>query len=522
MKLNLEVLFQDFADLGAHCSLHESARECTLEYAVAFDDEDSVSPNCLYLAQPGQISPELYVHESFSPSFVMTGKPTDEELESKANFLWFEPALPLLKVARLVLERFEFYNTWERKLLESVTRNDPIRKLGELSEPVFQRPLFMWDSLFQTVFAVWDESHYDLPKGYLKHEDKTVWPIDELNAVDHRLVEGQENRGIYILPPVFGYRSMCANIFLQGAYVATISIDEIGSPFTRRDELLLGFLAKHLNDSLRSNSDTLTSMTYSMRHYFDAMLNMDELDKQSMRAELARQDWMLTDTYCCIVAVPENPCYSDERLAICADAVSRLVDNTLFAIHEHAIVFVIDQSMLSRDPEDEVETRKDTAAKILGALETSGILAAVGISNSYHNFFDTIHFYHQARWAIGIGNSASPSSHLFLSDEYLFDRLAQVATNGTIAQTLCPDGLTRLSHYDQLNGTNLVATLETYLDNNQSATKSANALFMHRNTFNKRLELIRDVGQMDLDDPMVRLSIKIGIRLLDYQERKRS
>jgi DNA-binding PucR family transcriptional regulator len=59
----------------------------------------------------------------------------------------------------------------------------------------------------------------------------------------------------------------------------------------------------------------------------------------------------------------------------------------------------------------------------------------------------------------------------------------------------------------------LAQTLECYLDHESSATRVAELLTLHRNTVNKRIERIRAILAVDLEDPDNRLALQLAFRV---------
>lgn len=59
----------------------------------------------------------------------------------------------------------------------------------------------------------------------------------------------------------------------------------------------------------------------------------------------------------------------------------------------------------------------------------------------------------------------------------------------------------------------LLATLETYLDSESSATLTATALGVHRNTVINRVDRLRTLLTVDLDDPEERLAVQLACRV---------
>lgn len=69
-----------------------------------------------------------------------------------------------------------------------------------------------------------------------------------------------------------------------------------------------------------------------------------------------------------------------------------------------------------------------------------------------------------------------------------------------------------LSEYDAKRNTELVKTLESYLDHGGSLVDTAQALYIHRNTLLHRLERIKTLNHLNLRDPLQRLNLHIAIK----------
>ena len=78
--------------------------------------------------------------------------------------------------------------------------------------------------------------------------------------------------------------------------------------------------------------------------------------------------------------------------------------------------------------------------------------------------------------------------------------------------------LRRLQEYDQAHSTALLHTLCVYLLQEQNLHATARQLFIHRNTLVYRLQRIRTLLQLDLDDAAVRNVLRTGCILLEYYQ----
>lgn len=68
-----------------------------------------------------------------------------------------------------------------------------------------------------------------------------------------------------------------------------------------------------------------------------------------------------------------------------------------------------------------------------------------------------------------------------------------------------------LDEYDKENNTEFLLTLETYISHCKNISKSADALYLHRNTMLYRIDKIKDILMMDFDDSESVLNLQMGI-----------
>lgn len=69
-----------------------------------------------------------------------------------------------------------------------------------------------------------------------------------------------------------------------------------------------------------------------------------------------------------------------------------------------------------------------------------------------------------------------------------------------------------LEDYDERKGTELVATLETYMRNNYNVAQTARDFFTHRNTIDYRLKRIEELIGAPLTDPNVNMALWLSLQ----------
>jgi DNA-binding PucR family transcriptional regulator len=75
-----------------------------------------------------------------------------------------------------------------------------------------------------------------------------------------------------------------------------------------------------------------------------------------------------------------------------------------------------------------------------------------------------------------------------------------------------PTPTTRLAAYDRDHHSDLVASLEAYLDHGGSLAESATVLYVHRNTLLARVHRIEQVLDLDLGAAGERLNLHVALK----------
>ncbi|MFJ7727976.1 PucR family transcriptional regulator [Neobacillus sp. NPDC097160] len=79
------------------------------------------------------------------------------------------------------------------------------------------------------------------------------------------------------------------------------------------------------------------------------------------------------------------------------------------------------------------------------------------------------------------------------------------------------DSLKRLHEYDNKHNSNLVETLEVFLNQDNNINDAAKELNVHANTLNYRLKRITEIGNVNFKDPNQKMILYLDLKLEKYQ-----
>ena len=95
--------------------------------------------------------------------------------------------------------------------------------------------------------------------------------------------------------------------------------------------------------------------------------------------------------------------------------------------------------------------------------------------------------------------------------DYLLGKCTEVLE----PEVVCSRAVLDLKKYDQEHKTDYYLTLKTYITCQMNAVQAAKKLFIHRSTFFYRMAHIKELVQIDLEDPDQLLYLLMTYRLLE-------
>ncbi|EHL06201.1 purine catabolism regulatory protein-like family protein [Desulfitobacterium hafniense DP7] len=146
------------------------------------------------------------------------------------------------------------------------------------------------------------------------------------------------------------------------------------------------------------------------------------------------------------------------------------------------------------------------------------LIVEVGIGDLAHGAEEIPRSYKEALDALSYGGMISNESAIVAFSELgVFRILCKFAERNSLEEFI-PKALLRILRYDKDNEAELLKTLEVFLECNGNASRAAKELFIHYKTILYRLERIKEVGQLDLEDSKNRLELEMGLKMLHLMD----
>ena len=202
--------------------------------------------------------------------------------------------------------------------------------------------------------------------------------------------------------------------------------------------------------------------------------------------------------------------FSNNQNLIEEAIIARL--NTLFPgvcsfSWEHEILALINISRYER-------LKEESFSQVLAYFLRDSLFMA-GISRKFSDLRSLHAAYRQTSIALEIGPPIDTTYWYFKFNDYAYEYLMHCGYQGFTPDQVCHRAIPALREYDRENDTQLNMTLKTYILLQYNAVAAANALFVARSTFLKRLERIRALTGIDLDSKRQRHYLILSYDIYD-------
>lgn len=240
-------------------------------------------------------------------------------------------------------------------------------------------------------------------------------------------------------------------------------------------------------------------------------------DEQKALMHLCKDNYVRTRQHMVIFLGFDHPGYTKEMIEDLALAVPVNLAPNLFSVYyadEDGVIVVLELSQ--REPIKHIVTRIMSAVQKSLESELAGNNVSAGVSSIFYepermkacieeskNAFQVLRgcqVHHQARYFEEIG------IYRFFFEFNNDVELKEVVMNN----------LGELFQYDEENNTDYVNTLEIYLNENCNIGATAEKMFLHRNTVKYRIERIREILDVDLNNVNVGFNLRFAYKIRKY------
>lgn len=142
----------------------------------------------------------------------------------------------------------------------------------------------------------------------------------------------------------------------------------------------------------------------------------------------------------------------------------------------------------------------------------------IGVSNSFSSIENFVSHYEQAYAALELGQDLNPEETVCHYIDYQVFDLFRAVKNPDILGRFCHPALAVLRQYDHKNNTHMYETLCIFLDNGCNIKLTSESLYIHRNSLAYRLDRIKEICEVDLEDVNTIFLLRLSFLIDSYNK----
>lgn len=382
-----------------------------------------------------------------------------------------------------LLAVFDYYNTWESSLwAESAYKS--FQRLLDMGDSVLGNPMMISDAdgnilAMSSLYRDEDINEYWVEARNTNHVPTAVLG-SPMRSPGGSLVRSWTNEAAqYVMPD--GTNTIGAVLISEGENVAAFSLWAYRKPINPGNVWLVKVLCSVITSMIGKKEQSAGLRSSS------AIIS-DLLDGTEIDVELIRKLELKCSSPWQLIVI-DNPYRSDTFYT--RGIVSRLREHTTPSVpliyRDRAVALV------------SAEDAQPLLKSILGGNEKQYYLA--GLSMPFDDLANITVRYEQTLFTL---ERAEGNPGIYLSEDCAFEYLLSLTGDKNKRQMLTHPALAKLRRYDIENGGDFYHTLYQYLLNERSILLGSQALHIHRNSFMYRIQRIKALLGIDLDDPMIR------------------
>lgn len=377
---------------------------------------------------------------------------------------------------------FDFYNSWEKNLWEASARKS-FQQIIDLGGEVLENPMMVADPesnvlAMSSAFLDDDINDYWVESRLTRRLPAAVL-ASPLYTADGKSAFWSDQPQIFIMPD--GTKTIGTFLRANGELIAGMALWEYRRPISPSDVELIRVLYEVLISTIdaqkraapvRSSAAILTDLLEGV------ILDENLVSKLELNC---KSPWRLT--------VITNPYRSETQY-------KRNLQRRFQDAEQENVSLILGNNVISLVSDGDSEMLLNC---VLGKREKQYYQAVLSVPFEDLMFIRTR--YQQALFALA---KMAGKPGICMGERYALEYLLDQVAKQNQTQMLIHPALHQLKRLDSKRDGELYDTLYQYLLHERSVLKGAEALHIHKNSFLYRMQRIREITGVDLDDPMQR------------------
>ncbi len=400
------------------------------------------------------------------------------------------------------IQAFDYYNQWEIDLLDATVSDARLDRFIELGHRVFQSPMFISGANGQT-YAITQQYPADIHPIWKNRLENGNQPYSIIGAHHDDPYFQKMYSSTYPQiadSPIWGKKILFSNLRSKGDRIGSVIIYEYDHEFHGGDVHLLDVYAKIVAKALLLHPTTYFSLSELEKSVLD-ILSTGETNADQLVSKMRSFGWKRHDRYLVLCAVPPSGIDSVITGRI-RDMIKNRFPGLCTVLYNGRLFAVVNGNLLKRPDQllDDLKQMTDDRIRI-------------GVSMEFFDF--NLLYYHSKQAIAAVENILNTDQTVCRFQEiYLQSCRKKISDDFPALQSFIHPDIQLLMKTDLETNGEYVKTLYYYIICGCNYREAARALHVHRNTLVYRMEKIRPMLTLDLEDLYQRQVLLVSLFFL--------
>ena len=494
MRLNSDIV-------NCHLAKHHSVR-----YIAGQNSGGELGRPLYYHPGAGQTAHLLLLREPEVPDFPETFlcfSDTSVRVPPSASVFILSGSEDREAVYNELQELYDFYDEWETACLQIVEKYQDFRSLIRCTYQYFHIPICLLDNQFNII-----ASEHEPDPDYALFTDEGQINLDTVNDI----ISNPHFRDLETREGAFGFdydkNYLLYNFRSGGRYCGRLVMAADTPSYPGRRRRILEKLAESVEILLQKFGSF--QFASSVQTYLHAFLSDNLAGKIPRPREINRlmqnTGWSEDHTYIMVLFLPEHRLRRDLYPPYLISQVEERWRGACAVEHQGNVAMLLNLTLFGGD-------KLTDFYQSLAYLVRDGLMVA-GCSRTFTGLREVGPYFRQAIYALEFGKKKDSTRWYFRFNDYGLEYLLSYGTGIFKPEQVCHPALLALREHDRQRQTSYYATLYMFFCQQFNMSRAAEKLFIHRSTFINRMERIRELTHLNLDDYDTRLYLELSFRLL--------
>lgn len=489
-----------------NCQLGEMSEEMNLKRPLFYQNGTDFKKNKVYIARECDVNASLLANHGDNLVLVV-GTSFRSEKKAIPGVCFFPEGSNPEALFNTVQRIFDTYDAWDERMQNLALSERTLKTLLDASHRIFHNPIMV--STTEGFIIDYSSLMDTLPEfqDILQHNQVTASAKEESSGGE----EFSEVR--HFQDPLSQKNNLYVEIYDKNRNAYRVVIVEATRKLKTYDEYLLLHLTKYVRQMLEKYTVLQSDISYTLDRLLSNILTDENIDAASLEPRFENFHWKESHTYFCMnihVSMVDRQNLTVVRF-ICNRIENLMKGSCAFLLDENIVVYV--NLYYYGKP------LKEALHAVTSFLQDSYLKA--GISYEFTGLQSLKQYYMQSRIALEEGLKRYPLRWVNRFEDIALDYLLGKCTEKLDTKVVCSRAVLTLREYDREHKTEYYETLHTYITCQMNAVKAAKELFIHRSTFLYRMAHIKEMVNIDLEDPDQLLYLLLTYKLLDKEENEK-